>query len=311
MTDVDDPPKVIQVTSAVPSEGKTTVALSLAVSAATSGLKVIVYRCGLAPSIGTPSSGHPETARVLLTCCPGTSICKSIYLSGRPQTMGAFGRRKDSKPSRFVSFRAYENIDFCLQANIRSSRNRYRPGGTSDRPNYCFRGRDKVVFVVRWASTAREVVTAIGATVFGAQESCRHRFSTKSMRDWRGNMENMHRHIIMAAGITKNIIMGSVKCRFEHLQGAKMHPLSRSPTVVSAVRMCGIAGAFAFQSNSHPINPALISSLNDFQRRRGPDGAGLWSSDDGRIVLGHRRLAIIDTGASGAQPMSDASGAGR
>ena len=36
--------------------------------------------------------------------------------------------------------------------------------------------------------------------------------------------------------------------------------------------------------------------------------AGLWSSNDGRVVLGHRRLAIIDTGASGIQPMSDASG---
>ena len=44
------------------------------------------------------------------------------------------------------------------------------------------------------------------------------------------------------------------------------------------------------------------------QRRRGPDGAGLWSSEDDRVVLGHRRLAIIDTGSSGAQPMSDATG---
>lgn len=72
--------------------------------------------------------------------------------------------------------------------------------------------------------------------------------------------------------------------------------------------MCGIAGAFAFQSNSQPIDRAVVSRLNDLQRRRGPDGAGLWSSDDSRIVLGHRRLAIIDTGTSGAQPMSDATG---
>lgn len=72
--------------------------------------------------------------------------------------------------------------------------------------------------------------------------------------------------------------------------------------------MCGIAGAFAFQSNFKPVNRAAVSRLNDLQRRRGPDGVGLWSSADSRIVLGHRRLAIIDTGASGAQPMSDASG---
>ena len=72
--------------------------------------------------------------------------------------------------------------------------------------------------------------------------------------------------------------------------------------------MCGIAGAFAFQPNFEPINPEAVLRLNDLQRRRGPDGAGLWSSDDNRIVLGHRRLAIIDTGTSGAQPMSDATG---
>jgi asparagine synthase (glutamine-hydrolysing) len=72
--------------------------------------------------------------------------------------------------------------------------------------------------------------------------------------------------------------------------------------------MCGIAGAFAFSAGAQPVNTAVISRLNEWQRRRGPDGAGLWSSDDCRIVLGHRRLAIIDTGTAGAQPMRDASG---
>jgi asparagine synthase (glutamine-hydrolysing) len=38
-------------------------------------------------------------------------------------------------------------------------------------------------------------------------------------------------------------------------------------------------------------------------RSRGPDGDGLWRSSDGRAVLGHRRLAIIDLSAGGAQPM--------
>lgn len=72
--------------------------------------------------------------------------------------------------------------------------------------------------------------------------------------------------------------------------------------------MCGIAGAFAFGPGSGPINSTIISQLNDLQHRRGPDGSGLWSSDDKRVVLGHRRLAIIDTGSTGAQPMSDSTG---
>ncbi len=72
--------------------------------------------------------------------------------------------------------------------------------------------------------------------------------------------------------------------------------------------MCGVAGGFAFGPGAAPIDRDIISRLNDLQRRRGPDGAGLWSSNDNRIVLGHRRLAIIDTGSSGAQPMADTTG---
>src|SRR6184192_3152801 len=71
--------------------------------------------------------------------------------------------------------------------------------------------------------------------------------------------------------------------------------------------MCGIAGAFGFSPGSQP-DKAVVLRLNNLQHRRGPDGTGLWSSNDNRVVLGHRRLAIIDTTSAGAQPMSDATG---
>jgi asparagine synthase (glutamine-hydrolysing) len=70
--------------------------------------------------------------------------------------------------------------------------------------------------------------------------------------------------------------------------------------------MCGIAGAFAFSLAAKQIDQTIVERLNYQQRRRGPDGSGLWSSADRRVVLGHRRLAIIDTGPTGAQPMCDA-----
>ena len=38
---------------------------------------------------------------------------------------------------------------------------------------------------------------------------------------------------------------------------------------------------------------------------RGPDDGGLWQSQDGRVVLGHRRLSIVDISAAGHQPMSN------
>ena len=54
MSDVDQPPKVIQVTSARPGEGKTTIAVSLAISAASAGLKVVLVDADLR---------HPATSR--------------------------------------------------------------------------------------------------------------------------------------------------------------------------------------------------------------------------------------------------------
>jgi asparagine synthase (glutamine-hydrolysing) len=59
---------------------------------------------------------------------------------------------------------------------------------------------------------------------------------------------------------------------------------------------------------TRPVEIARIACLSDALRRRGPDGSAIWSSKEKDVVFGHRRLAIIDLSASGAQPMSDVSG---
>src|SRR5262249_9023313 len=41
---------------------------------------------------------------------------------------------------------------------------------------------------------------------------------------------------------------------------------------------------------------------------RGPDGEGVWTSPGADALLVHRRLAIIDPGPGGAQPMTSADG---
>lgn len=72
--------------------------------------------------------------------------------------------------------------------------------------------------------------------------------------------------------------------------------------------MCGIAGIFAYRESAPPVDEQELLRIREAMVKRGPDGAGLWVSDDGRIGLAHRRLAIIDLTDGGAQPMETADG---
>lgn len=70
--------------------------------------------------------------------------------------------------------------------------------------------------------------------------------------------------------------------------------------------MCGVIAAFAYGAQSSPIDLARMRRARDIMRMRGPDGAGLWASADGRVALAHRRLSIIDLSENGSQPMASA-----
>jgi asparagine synthase (glutamine-hydrolysing) len=69
--------------------------------------------------------------------------------------------------------------------------------------------------------------------------------------------------------------------------------------------MCGICGIARTEGT---VDMELIGAMAETLRHRGPDDQGVWGSSDGRIGLGHRRLAIIDLSAAGHQPMQDVSG---
>lgn len=72
--------------------------------------------------------------------------------------------------------------------------------------------------------------------------------------------------------------------------------------------MCGIAGIFGPGPVATGRN--TVAGMLGSLRHRGPDGEGTlertWG--DSTLVLGHRRLAIIDLSAAAAQPMSSADG---
>lgn len=63
--------------------------------------------------------------------------------------------------------------------------------------------------------------------------------------------------------------------------------------------MCGIAGFCNYGKNWKEN----IDRMNEKMYHRGPDDVGVWASEDATVVLGHRRLSIVDLTPSGAQPM--------
>src|SRR5260370_4647831 len=67
--------------------------------------------------------------------------------------------------------------------------------------------------------------------------------------------------------------------------------------------MCGINAIYAYREHTAPVDEQELIATRECMRSRGPDAASLWISPDGRVGLGHRRLAIIDLSPGGAQPM--------
>jgi asparagine synthase (glutamine-hydrolysing) len=56
-----------------------------------------------------------------------------------------------------------------------------------------------------------------------------------------------------------------------------------------------------------PIDPEVVRRINGALRHRGPDDEGYYADPQGQVILGHRRLSVIDL-ATGHQPIFNESG---
>jgi asparagine synthase (glutamine-hydrolysing) len=64
--------------------------------------------------------------------------------------------------------------------------------------------------------------------------------------------------------------------------------------------MCRIAGLWDFSGKS---GPEILNRMRDSLQHGGPDSADSYSATDTQLILGHRRLSIIDLSEAGRQPM--------
>jgi len=71
--------------------------------------------------------------------------------------------------------------------------------------------------------------------------------------------------------------------------------------------MCGIAGFCNFHG-SLKMQEENLEKMKQRMLHRGPDAGGSYISEDGKVALGHRRLAIVDLSEAGLQPMKSHSG---
>jgi asparagine synthase (glutamine-hydrolysing) len=73
--------------------------------------------------------------------------------------------------------------------------------------------------------------------------------------------------------------------------------------------VCGIAGILTFDGAAgQPIFASAVRQMTGLMQRRGPDDEGYFASEDGRLQMGFRRLAILDLTPAGHQPMISGDG---
>src|SRR5579863_779827 len=70
--------------------------------------------------------------------------------------------------------------------------------------------------------------------------------------------------------------------------------------------MCGIAGFTSSSGQTSLEHASAVRRMIHRMAPRGPDAEGLWKADE--LVLGHRRLAILDLDHRSDQPMASPDG---
>jgi polysaccharide biosynthesis transport protein len=158
MSDVDQPPRVIHVTSARPGEGKTTIAVSLAISAASSGLKVVLVDADLRhPAVSRFFKLEQENGLVDLLTGARTADNVLRFYKDLKLTIIPAGSKSLNPPDVLGSERMKALISH-LKETFDYVMLDAPPIGPVVDSVILANLADKTIFVVEWASTPRDLI---------------------------------------------------------------------------------------------------------------------------------------------------------
>jgi succinoglycan biosynthesis transport protein ExoP len=158
MADVDEPPRVLEVTSTILGEGKTTIALALATSEAQSGIRVLFVDGDLRhPSASKFFGRHNEKGLVDYLASQAELDEVLRYEEKAGYWVIPAGGKTQNPPDLLGSARL-KNLVAQLREMYDLIIFDTPPLGPVVDPVILSNLVDKVVFVVRWGSTAREMV---------------------------------------------------------------------------------------------------------------------------------------------------------
>jgi exopolysaccharide transport family protein len=158
MSDVDHPPRVLQLTSTIPGEGKSTIAATIAVSAAQSGQKTLIIDCDLR---------HPSTSRFFKAdkaaglvdyLAHSTELKKCVIFDDKTGLWVLPTGAKTQNPPDLLGSDRLKQLITGLRSQFDLIIIDTPPMGPVIDPLIVSQLVDKVIYVVRWASTAREMI---------------------------------------------------------------------------------------------------------------------------------------------------------
>ncbi|MDX8455555.1 polysaccharide biosynthesis tyrosine autokinase [Mesorhizobium sp. VK9D] len=151
-------PRLLLVTSAMPSEGKTTLALSLACSAAADGERVLLIDADLRLSAATAFFGMAEKVGLVDLLTLPMKTAHAIHLDERSGiSLLPAGAKTRNPPALLASARMLSILDE-LRGKFDTVIIDAPPVGPVADATILARHVDKIIFAVKWRETSREAV---------------------------------------------------------------------------------------------------------------------------------------------------------